>query len=130
MFADWFEVSVILLILAGIAFAVWKGGAANPVGTAGLKAAVDDLKGKFTVMQRDVKRIDGKVAELDKHAATTADIDRLRGEIAVMRETMARIDSRTDAMAENAAARGEAVDRIGRQVDRLYDIITQKGLSQ
>ena len=81
-------------------------------------------------MQRDVKRIDGKVAELDKHAATTADIDRLRGEIAVMRDTMARIDSRTDAMAENAAARGEAVERIGRQVDRLYDIITQKGLSQ
>lgn len=191
MTGEWFEGLIILVILAGIAVAIFKGGAANPVGTGGLNTSLTKLDSDFKALGVKVGAVDTKlgevetrVGELDARAATKGDIQRIETRFDVWERKLEQLDTRldatdlelgkiqtitlanrtaTEAMAESMRALTETVQKIEarteanavitaqvpafmervltaiagnaaqtdhntRQVERLYDFLTEKAL--
>lgn len=190
---DWLEGLIIAVIMIGIGVAIFKGGAANPVSTGGLRSKLSTLdadmrqiKSKVDGVQTKVDTVETRVAELDQRAATKGDIERIEQRLAGWDPRMDRLDDRLDsmereiaamqamaaanqrvieAMAEslrsNMAAIGNIervvdangtitkqvpnfmervltqiastdakTDAVCRQVDRLYDFITERGITK
>jgi chromosome segregation ATPase len=183
---SYLEWAIIALILAGIALAIWRGGAANPVSTGGLRLRLNALDGDMKALSTKVGTVETRVAELDQRAATKGDIERIEKRLAGWDPRMDRLDDRLDAlerdiasmqtmqaanqrvveaMAESLRANMDAIGKIERivdangvvtaqvpqfmekvltqvastaaqteavcrQVDRLYDFITERGIAK
>ena len=82
MTGGWFEWAIIAFIVFAIAFVVWKGGAANPMGTGRLSRKVGHLSGDVSNLSIRVGHVETELDELKNTAATKADIATVRAEIA------------------------------------------------
>lgn len=183
---SYLEWVIIALILGGILFAIWRGGAANPVSTGGLRLRLNALDGDMKALSTKVGTVETRVAELDARAATKGDIERIEKRLESWDPRMDRLDERLDtlekdiatmqvmsasnqrvieAMAESLRTNMDAIGQIARivdangaitqqvpafmekvltqvaataaqttsvcrQVDRLYDFITERGIKQ
>lgn len=122
------ELAIIAFIACGIGAAIWRGGAANPVGTGGLDRKLTKLGGELGEVRVKVTEIEERVEDIDRREAKVADIKRLERQLAAHSQ-------RTEAMArdiaqirETAAARQAAGEHVSRQVDALYEVIVRKGM--
>lgn len=89
--SEWLQFAIILVIVAGIGAAIWRGGSANPTGTGHIGRQVSNLKNDFTGLGARVGHIERDLEELKNEAATSGDIDGLRREL----EGDRRINERT-----------------------------------
>lgn len=80
MLNNWLELVIIAVILIGIAVAIFKGGAANPVGTGALRSRLVALDGDLRSLNSKVGTVETRVAELDQRAATKGDIARIEAQ--------------------------------------------------
>lgn len=125
---SWYELALIAFILLGIGTMVWRGGAANPVGTGGLDRKVASIDGELKRLGVKVGEIDSRVEDIDRRAAKVSDIKRLERQLEAQD---AKIDVMSAALTEMnvaSARKAATVDHVKRQIDRLYDLLVEKGM--
>lgn len=131
--SDLFQWAIIAFVMLSILWHVWKGGAANPIGTGRL--------------QSDMTTIKAKVVELEKSSKGTArasDVAHLRDEMErgkderaqAMKQIDAKIEKvsdELDVLQKDCAGRLATVEATttatGHQVDLIYRQIVAKGMS-
>lgn len=106
---SWFEWAIIAFIVLAIAFVVWKGGAANPMGTGRLSRKVGHLDATVGRLGVRVGHVEDEVEELKGQMASKADIATLRAEISGVRDMLVRNE---------------------RGLNRIVDILLEKGLGK
>jgi hypothetical protein len=109
MSGNWYELAIIAFIVLGIAAAVWRGGAANPLGTGALGRKVGKLSGTVSVLSLRVGHVEKELEELTKEAATVKDIERLEQKI---------------------EGHHELAERTCRSVERIERFLIEKGLGK
>lgn len=100
---SWLEAVIIGFILIGIAVAIFKGGAANPVSTGGLGKRLSDVDGdlralttKVDTVETKVGAVETRVSELNQLSATKGDIERLEKQFQEWKRQIDRLDERFD----------------------------------
>lgn len=176
---NYYELGIIAFILLGIGFVLWKGGAANPIGTGKLQHDMKNARSEIANLGQKVGHIDKTVAaekgRLDRMSERMSSIesevegvhivvksmsegmrtlaedfrrhrDSVDGKLAVLgsmderiaanaraidraTDCLQTIDERQDKMGEQIASIGVQSAATGRQVDRLYDHIVNKGMA-
>tara|TARA_B100001179_G_scaffold177718_1_gene132974 strand:- start:750 stop:1289 length:540 start_codon:yes stop_codon:yes gene_type:complete len=176
---NYYELGIIAFILLGIGYVLWKGGAANPVGTGKLQHDMKNARTEIATLGRKVGDIDKTVTaekiRLDQFSERMSSIEsevegvhivvkgmsesmrtltddfrrhreNVDAKLAVlgtMDERIAAnsrgvdramtylqaIDERQDKMGEQIASTAVQCAATGRQVDRLYDHIVNKGMA-
>lgn len=131
------ELAIIAFILIGIAVAIWKGGARNPVATGPLQSRLSEFGATLTGVQTKVGEIENRVEGLEGKAASAADIARLEVAIAKLAQTLPDIEARqralSDKMGEHAvaaSATATAVTHIEKQVGLIYNVLVTKGMEK
>jgi uncharacterized coiled-coil protein SlyX len=127
---NWFELAIIAFILVGIVAAVWKGGQSNPVGTGSLGKEIAGLKTKVAAIDGKVGTIEKQVKHIERRAASVGDIERLERTLMEQDRTIAEMTVRLGEHGEVLARIAESGDQRGKQLDRLYDFIVQRGMSK
>jgi len=145
---DILELLIILLIVAGIAAAIWRGGARNPVGTGGLDRKLTALSGevkainttigsRFAGMEGKVDEIERRVEAIEGDTASTADVKRIEKAIDRIAKAQADIESRQRALsdrqgehAQTSAATAATVQQIAKQVDLIMSVVVPKGMEK
>lgn len=138
MTGNWLEAAIIFVIMAGIGVAIFKGGAANPVSTGGLRNKLTALDSDLRDVKAKVGNVATRVAELEQRAATKGDIERVEKRLEEWDRKIDRLDERIDnidrdlatlqamaaanqqviaAMAESVRETGASMGKIERQVD-------------
>ena len=133
---DYFQLAIIAFILVGIGTVLWRGGAANPIGTARLQHDVRNIRQATDAHGRQLNEI-SKAAEAEKlrvntlverMAAMETDVVGIKQVVGATSASVRSIDERQDKMAEQVAATAVQVAASARQLDRLYDHIVKKGM--
>ncbi len=120
MVSNWLEGVIIAVILAGIAIAIFKGGAANPESTGALSSkltkldgdlismkatveSVGDFSGRLSTIDSDlstmktkVGAVETRVMEFEQRAATKGDIERVEERQAGTERKLELLDGRLD----------------------------------
>lgn len=148
---DILEVVILLVIVTGFAVSIWKGGARNPVGTGGLDK-------RLTTIGTKVSEIEGRVEHIEEFGATAEDMKRLERALAkhqedvtqsfeklsclvgkveankrgidAINEKMPAILLRQSTMAEEVTETRAISKQTAKQVDRLYDVLIEKGMAK
>lgn len=123
MSESWLELAIIGFIIAGIAVAIFKGGAANPESTGSLGRELRQVKNKVGALDVKVDQIEQQVAGLEGSSAKTVDLKRLETDLAELRKEVG-------ALRETVAGQHADIEHTRRQVDRLYDFIVERGMSK
>lgn len=136
MSESWQELAMIAFIVVGIAAAIWKGGQANPEGTGSLGKKLARLESDVRTVKRDVSgvvssvdaqakktdAIEHQIQDIERRSAKASDIERL--------ERLVVEQGRQNAELRSELAKiSEAGEQRGKQLDRLYDFIVQKGMN-
>ena len=105
---SWLEWAIIAFIVLTIGWCVWKGGAANPMGTGRISRKVGKLSGEVTTLSMRVRHAEQELAELKESAATTKDIARLE---------------------ERMAGHLALSERTNKSIERIERFLIEKGLN-
>lgn len=111
---SWLEMAIIAFITVSIGFIVWRGGAANPVGTGSLGAKLNKQSREIVALTSRVGHVEAELAELKGEAATGKDI--------------ARIEERIETVRAEMAGHFEMSRQTNSAVRRLEQIILERGL--
>ena len=129
MHTSYLEWAIIVFIIGGIAYSVFRTGAANPESTGALGRKISKLELRVgavdvqvSALGAKVGHLEGQMAELENNAAKGDDIKRLE-------QTVAELQRKVAVVAEGLAAQHADVEHTRRQVDRLYDFIVERGMS-
>lgn len=120
---SWYETFLILFIVAGFAVAIWKGGSANPESTGSLGRKMAALTKTVTKLQGQVSTVQQDVSRLEADSASASDIERLE-------EAVQSLKVKVSEIGESAAGRNATLEHVKQQVDRLYNVIVEKGMSK
>ena len=121
--SDWLELAVIAFIIGGIAYVVFRGGQANPESTGDLGKQLSELDSSVGRFGERLGSIEEDVKRLDDEAASKADIKRLERAVTGLQGDVAKL-------ATSAASREATLDHVKEAVDRLYKVITERGLGK
>lgn len=127
---DWFDFAVIGFIAFGIILAVWRQGRANPEDTGTLGKRLNRLEGKTAAIGVQVTTIEKQVDDLERRSAKASDIERLERQVTEQGKRQDQLAIQMGQIAELVAATKEAGDQRGKQLDRLYDFIVERGMSK
>lgn len=130
MAENWLELVIIVVILLGIAAAIFRGGAANPESTGSLRRKFDRVQAELVGIKRDVDVISSRVAEVDRRAATIDDIRGLEKKLEDQGHSISQLSATVAEVREASAARHATLDHVRDQVDRLYDFIVKRGMEK
>lgn len=132
MISNPIEIAIILFILAGISIVIWlgwKGGAANPVGTGGLNQRLNSFDTELSGMRSQVDQIEDRVETIEGHYAKATDIERLEKRLRTQDRKMDKVIQDIAAIREEAAERGALAKSTAKQLDMIYEVIVEKGMS-
>lgn len=131
------ELAIIAFIILGIAAAIWRGGARNPVGTGGLDKKIIALSGEVKAVNEKVGEIVQRVESIEKDTASPADIKRLEKAIDKLASAQADQESRQRALAdkqsEHAAISAEtaaSVKHIDKNLTLIMSVVVPKGMEK
>lgn len=127
---NWFELAIIAFIMVGIGAAVWKGGQANPEGTGKLAEKFGGLDKDVRALRGDMKNVERRVGAIENHAAKASDIERLERLMADQNRTIEQQSLQLAKVGETVAASRAAGEQRGKQLDRLYDFIVERGMEK
>lgn len=120
---SWLELAIIGFILCGIAFAIFKGGTANPESTGSLGRRFGKLEGKVGGMDGKIDQMERQIVVLEGSSAKSVDLKRLETDVTELRDDVVTMQQAIAAMqADTSHSR--------RQIDRLYDFIVERGMSK
>lgn len=122
------ELAIIAFIVVGMGVAIWKGGAANPVGTGRLDRRLGHMDRELKGVVTKVGEIEKQVEDIDGRAASKNDIKRLERQLKDHTERAAAMARDIASIRESMAARQASTEHVRRQVDALYDVIVKKGM--
>jgi hypothetical protein len=114
--SDLFQWAIIAFVVLSIAVHVWKGGAANPQSTGKLGRQVSGLSGQVSDFSGRLSHVEDEIVELKGEAATVKDIQRVEEMIKTARAEM--------------HGHHELSKATNRNVQRIYDIMLEKGLGK
>ena len=138
------ELAIIAFIILGIAAAIWRGGARNPVGTGGLDKKINELSSEVKAVKTEVTGVKTKVGEIvtrvesiEKDTASPADIKRLERAIEKLANKQADHESRQRALADKqsehaaiSAQTATAVQHIDRNLTLIMSVVVPKGMEK
>ncbi|NCP19052.1 MAG: hypothetical protein GW855_07835 [Erythrobacter sp.] len=144
MIGPYLELVIIGIILVGIGVVIWRGGAANPVGTGTLQHDVSSMRQEHVAHGRRLKKLEEATAsakdveELSEALKKQqARIDSIERQVSGIAETgtatavrVRHIDERQDKMAEDIASTRSDVGGAVKQIDRIYDVLVPKGMQR
>lgn len=127
--SDIFQWAIVIFIVLSVLYHVWKGGRANPEGTGslgrkvnGLSSQVSALSGRtaqqVSALSDRVGQVEVDVKDMKRDGATTADVSHLEK----------LLDSRLDTIRTEMAGHKEMSEGTSRNVQRIYDLMLNKGL--
>lgn len=76
--SSWVEGLLIAVILFGIGYTIFRGGAANPVGTGSLQARVTAIDASVKEIKTDLRRAASEMKELESSRASSSEFEALR----------------------------------------------------
>lgn len=132
MNSSWFEILIIIFIIIGISVVVyfsWKGGAANPVGTGGLDERQKAFAQELVGMRSQIDQIEDRVEKMESHYAKASDIERLEKRLRSHDRKMDKVSDDIATIREEAAERAALAKAAGKQLDMIYEVIVEKGMS-
>lgn len=109
--SDWFQYVVIAFIILMITYHVFRSGAANPEGTGSIGRKVNGLASEVSALSSRVRHVETDMKALKQAAATTKDIAQLK-----------------ELIDEKLTTQKELSEATNRNVQRIYDIMLEKGL--
>jgi len=118
--SSYFEWAVIAFIVVSILYWIWRGGSSNPVGTGKLQHDVSNVRAQVGALAGRVIHVEEAVAQLEREAATTKDI----------KELERLVDERIATMRAEMQGHHELSKSTSRNVQRIYDIMLDKGLGK
>lgn len=142
------EIAIIVIIIAGLAAAIWRGGARNPVGTGGLDRKLTTLSGelktlnvtigsKFEGLETKVDEIEGRLEAVERDAVTPKDIQRIEKAVDKLAKALPDLDSRLRAQADKqgehaatSAATAATVQQMSKQLDLIMSVVVPKGMEK
>jgi septation ring formation regulator EzrA len=130
--ANGIEILIIIFIVVGIGVAVyfsWKGGAANPVGTGGLDARQKAFDAELSGMRSQIDQIEERVEQMEGHYAKASDIKRIEKRQQALDTKLDAVIKDISAIREEAAERGALAQSTAKQLDMIYKVVVEKGMS-
>lgn len=135
--ADIKEIAIIAFIIIGMAVAIWKGGARNPVGTGGLDKKINELSGEVKAVTSKVGDLVQRVEKIEGDTASAADIKRLEKAIERLANKQADHESRQRALADKqsehaaiSAGTAAKVDHIDKNLALILSVVVPKGMEK
>ncbi len=149
--SEWIEWAIIAFIILGIGYVVFKGGAANPVGTGGLQRTVASIDGRLKGIEESaasksaVERIERTLGEekskIDKavgeFGALSVTLGELRNESAsrnlaveALAESLRVVATDTKQMVDRVSRVEEGLKGVERNLDRIYNVVVEKGMGR
>lgn len=129
-----FDVIVAIIILAGLAAIIWRGGSRNPVGTGALQRQISGIGSDVRALKAKLQEVASKaeldalkreIEDIEVRTASTADIERLAGELKALR---AHMDGHTHRLDEKILAVKGAADRTEEGVARIEAFFLKRGI--
>ena len=81
-------------------------------------------------LEGEVKNLSQRMRRLDENSASADDIERLERLLTEQSQRLAEQSAHFGGLRETVAAIRESGDQRGRQLDRLYDFIVERGMRQ
>lgn len=119
--SDWLQLAIIAFILLSIGYVVWRGGQANPENTGDLGKAISGVEARVGSVDLRLSDLERDVQRLDEEAASKADIRR-------MEKALKDLQSEVSQIGKDAASREATLDHVRTTVDRMLDVIVNKGM--
>lgn len=107
--SSWYELAIIAFIVCTIIFISWRGGAANPVGTAVLEKNV-------TKLRTDVDGIGDRLDRIDRSMATGDDLEQARDKIDRAFASLDRVDEELAALGNLVGSRNVVIEALAESV--------------
>ncbi len=126
------EIAIIVFILIGISvvlYFTWKGGAANPVGTGALDARQKAFDAEISGMRSQIDQIEDRVEKMEGHYAKASDIKRIEKQQQALGAKLDEVVKDISAIREEAAERGALAQATAKQLDMIYKVVVEKGMS-
>lgn len=117
---DWFQWVIIAFVVLSILWHVWKGGAANPEGTASLGRKVNNLSGEVAKLGGRVGHMELEMKEMKDESASTKDIDRIEQVI----------DGKIETVRAEMTGHRQLSDQTNRSVQRIEKMLIERGLGK
>ena len=111
--SDWFQWAIVAFIVLSILFHVWKGGTANPESTGSLGRKVNGLTAEVFALSGRVRHVEAGMKKLEQEAATSRDVEQLK-----------------ELIDERLKSQKELSEATNRNVQRIYDIMLERGLGK
>lgn len=135
--SSFIELAIIAFILVGIGYVIWRGGAANPVGTGRLekdlgqlKVDVAGMKESFrklpeqTASSEDIKlleqRLKGEQQKIERFAAV---LDRLDQELASLSHTIGERNAVAEALSQSVRSLSSELKAHQKEVKKRFDLL-------
>jgi galactokinase/mevalonate kinase-like predicted kinase len=120
----WFQWAIVAFIVLSILWHIWKGGAANPEGTGSLGKKLNALAGQVSALSgrtatqvselsNRIGHVETEVRDLKRDGATAKDIAQLK-----------------ELIDERLQSQKNLSEATNRNVQRIYDIMLEKGLGK
>ncbi len=132
MNANGIEILIIIFIMLGIGLVLWvtwRGGAANPVGTGGLDARQKAFDAELSGMRSQIDQIEERVEKMEGHYAKASDIKRIEKRQEQLDTKLDAVIKDITAIREEAAERGALAQATAKQLDMIYKVVVEKGMS-
>lgn len=126
------EILIIIFIIVGIGVTVyfsWKGGAANPVGTGGLDARQKAFDAELSGMRSQIDQIEERVEKMEGDYARSSDIKRIEKRQQALDTKLDSVIKDISTIREEAAERGALAQTTAKQLDMIYKVVVEKGMS-
>lgn len=132
MTGNWIEILIIVFIIIGISVVVyfsWKGGAANPVSTGTLDDHLNSFDTELSAMRHQVDEIESRVEKMEGLYAKASDIERLEKRLRAHDRKIDKVGEDISVIREESAERGAVAKATAKQLDMIYEVIVEKGMS-
>lgn len=142
MIGPYLQLLIIAIILGGIGFIVWRGGAANPVGTGTLLRDFSSIKQEHETHGERLKKLEQAAASTEEVELLREAFEKQRGRVEAIEREVAEvaqiarstadsvraIDTRQDVMATDLAAARADISNSAQQIGLIYQVIVPKGM--
>ena len=113
------ELAIIAVILMGIGFVIWRGGAANPVSTGTVQHKVNNFGHEMKALGAKLSGFGDQISQLQANSASAEDVRRIEAELRAQEEETAnfagallKVDEELQAIRRDRALSNQAIEAL------------------